>query len=49
MIYLVFVMCGMQSVLCTGFSLCYVQSLVCVMCSFECVLCAVCSLCYVQS
>ena len=28
-------MCGMQSVLCAGFSLCYVTSLVCVMCSLQ--------------
>ena len=28
-------MCGIQSVLCAAFSLCYVQSLVCVMCIQE--------------
>ena len=33
MVYLVSVMCGMQSTLCAGFSLCYVRDLVCVMCS----------------
>ena len=32
MIYLVCVMCRIQSVLCAGFSLCYVKSLVSVVC-----------------
>ena len=41
-------MCGIQSVLCEIFSLCYVQSLVCVMCSLQSVSCAVFSLCHVQ-
>ena len=40
-------MCGTQSVVCLGFHLCYVQSLVCFMCVLSCVLCAVFSLCYV--
>ena len=47
MIYLVCVVCGIKSVLCAGFSLCYVQSLVCVVCSLHSVLCAVVSLSYV--
>ena len=38
MIYLVCVMCGNQSVLCAGFSLCYVKSLACVLCSLWSVL-----------
>ena len=32
-IYLVCVMCGIESVLCVGLSLCYVQSVVCLLCS----------------
>ena len=32
--YFVFVMCGIQSVLCAVFGLCSVQDLVCVPCSF---------------
>ena len=32
MIYLVCAMCGIQSMLCAGFSQCYVRDLVCVMC-----------------
>ena len=49
MMYLVCVMCGMESMLCTGFSLCYVWDLVCLMCGILSVLCEVFSLCYVQS
>ena len=48
MIYLVCVMCGIQSVLCAAFSLSYVRDLVCLMCSLQSVMCAVFSLCYVQ-
>ena len=58
MIYLVCVMCGMQSIICAGFSLCHVrdsvcvihvQDIVCVMCGIEFVLCAGFSLSYVKS
>ena len=49
MIYLVFVMCGIQSMLCAEFSLSYVWDLVCLMCGIASVSCEVFSLCYVQS
>ena len=49
MIYLVCAMCGMQSMLCTGFSLPDVRDLVCVMCGILSVLCAGLSLSYVRN
>ena len=41
-------MCGIQSVLCAGLSLCYVRDLVCVMYGIEFVLSMGFSLCYVR-
>ena len=49
MIYLVCVVCGIQPVLCAGFSLTYVRDLVCLMHGMLSVLCAGFSLCFVQS
>ena len=37
------VMCSFQSMLCVGFSLCYLRALVSVMCGLQSVVCAVCS------
>ena len=47
--FVVYSMCRLVYVSCTGFSLCYVWYLVCLMCSFCLhVLCVVFSLCYAQ-
>ena len=44
-----FLMCGIQSVQCAAFSLCYVQNFVCVVCGIQSVLCAEFCLSYVRN
>ena len=49
MIHLVCVVYAIQSVICSGFSLCYAQDFVCVMYGIQSVLCTGFSLCYVRN